>query len=690
VKRFSLAWLTLAWLALFACPAVVSGQEESTLRVEVHAGYGPGVFARGRTCPVRVDLRLPAGSPEWRGTLSLEVLPLQRAELRPSVHDWIAVELGAGSAKRFLLTFRGDRARGVRVVLRTDAGDLAYSEEFSYQQGPCDLSAGLPLFGTLAVEGQPPPPVSWPGEVADHLLNATGLRHRLDNLKRAAAVRVDPRVLDEPGGLAGIDALLVLEPPGLDAARIAELGAWVEEGGLLLVSAGKRGVQWSLDSIAELLPFEVTGLKLTPQALDGLENLPPKLSARPASLLLGTPRRGAQVLVANRAGAPLVVSWPRGKGRVSVLTFSLRLGHLDDSVRAAIVHAALPLPRLELQDADLFDALEASEQAALREAIEKRTSSAWVWWLILALVFVVGPVDYLVWRRWPNPKVTWGSLLVITLGFSVAAFYLGKRGSGRELQSQSVWIVDGLPGQDPDALRPVEGLFAVAAQGFRREVFLLPETLRFEPTGSPFWSGRSAAQQGHWGMHRNSALAALGLGSPLTLRVRGRARVSFPFSARWRPDGRLSLSSHTKYDLSVVILRREGWIRESLRPGVTRSTHDFASGCASLDGLVGGGSPLFGSKSGRQVSVQGVVGASFHDLALEDEHISGDVGGALRRGVDLSHLLRWGEGATLLVATVPGPPGLVRAGADLTPLRGVGKTVYRLLLPAPPPPEDER
>ncbi|MGE0706783.1 MAG: hypothetical protein AB7N76_06220 [Planctomycetota bacterium] len=637
-----------------------SASDPDAPSVSVHAGYGPGVFPRGRTCPVAVDLSLGGGALPFRGSLQLEVLDPELTG-RPSLHDWLPVELGPGASKRYLLRLRGDDAKGARLVLRDEAGREAWASELRYGEALAMLPAGLPLFGTLAPADGGKPRLHWPAALVASLSPGILLGERAAVLERAPAVPIARRLLDAEGALSGVDALIVAEPPGLEAHQAQALTAWVEEGGLLLLGAGTRGIEWSNDALAPLLPMEVLAQA---QRLGALRALG---SERAVGLLRGKLRAGARVLQRGPDDDPLLVTWRRGRGQVSLVTFGLDVPELgEDEARRRLIASALPLPEPRLRETEPWDALEEAGLALTTNALAARTSSAWTGWLVLLLLLVVGPLDYLVWRRWPGPRVTWGLLLVVTLGFSALAFALGHTG-GAPLESDAAWVIDACDAGGAGEARGaqpvvVEGLVALLGQGYRSELLTLPAGLRFEPAGGAAAGERCSRRQGRWALHERAAAVELGLAGPLSLRVRGRARAAFPFVARWTAEGEVELKNVSGRALTFTILGAPRTGEMVLSPGERRVVLFQRDGAAPQGQL---------------------TRASLRERARVEESRGGspsdEESGALARGVDLSARLDWDPFGVAIVAEDRAPPALVSVGERPLPVQG--RALYRCFLP---------
>lgn len=459
-------------------PAEVDVAAGGGLAVDLEVGFGPGVVAAGRACPVRVGLRLAGDGLPLVGELALETWIDDDPAAPRTVHARAAVELQPGSSKRHLLCFRADEAAGVRVVLRDAGGRVRFRRRVAYGDEPDQLwrlERGVPLYATLrlSAEGER---VFWPSALV-HYARAGSDRGRLDGAE-AVAVHLEPADL-AAGVLAGLDALLVPAPPGLSPPAAEAVERFVAAGGRLLLGTGARGGSWPRDSLGPLSPFEVdpAGPALVPGALAALD---PEATGEVA-LLRTRLREGASVGARAPGGQPLAARWRWGKGWVAALAFPLRTP-LSDAAFSGLVRRALELsPPPDPLRLTAADALEQDALSDLAEAAGDEGSVRWIGLVLLGLLVTLGPVDYGIWRWRPGPRTTWSALIVTSAGFSALAFALGHTGS-EGLVARGVALVDHGP-RSPN--RPVEALLCLASRRYDRYALALPEGLRVSPAIQP-------------------------------------------------------------------------------------------------------------------------------------------------------------------------------------------------------------
>lgn len=670
--RRALAPLTA--LLLLAYPALAW----ATPSLDAQAGYA-AVYSPARPLPVRVQLSLPVGEAPFAGLLVLEAWQEEGGAPR-CIHALREVELGPGSAKHYLLEFRPDRSKGVRLRLLDGKARIVAERVFAYGVELQETPPGVPLVGTLRVpEGRTA--LYWPNAYRHWSPEDT------ESPPGAVAVEVGRELL-APGGLGGLSGLVIAEGQSLEGPELQALEDWVYEGGQLLVAPGSRPLDED-HPLSGLLPFLPKSQRRVRGAVAEFE---PAGGEGSASLLTGVRREGAWVTHAAPDGTPVVLSWSRGRGRVSLLTAALRAPALgSEEVRAALFARAFAFDELQPRGAPRVDVLEQSDLRPVRQGAEKEVDRAWIGLLVMAFLFVVGPLDYLLWRWRPGPRMTWITLTVSSLGFSALAFLVGTRGTGPGLEARATWIVDAFP----DGSAAADGMFVVA--GRRHSAYRLrsEQGLRFYLSGTP--ESGEARLQGDILLGPSEARFNLGLGACLPLRVRGRlSSFEAPLQARWVGAGQVELTRAPGVDGSVetLVVTAEG--RQSLRVGTKPERVDLSAlvrhsdrGISLVDeeGLMHqnpGGAGLWTSAARilREKCQGDLSGFSAFDDPIDGVHW----------GLERSAWLR--RGHVVVIAKLRSTPGLVQSPDLSEALARRGLTFVRIQLAperegAPPEPAKE-
>ncbi len=658
----------LSLLLVLAAPAAaqVTVAPPPGLEVSVRAGFGPGIARPGRPCPVVVSLRLAPNAAPVVGRLGLEVL---HAEPGPRcVHDVEVVELQPGSSRRVALAFRADATRGVRVVLRDSTGWTRFSQDVVYGAGPGGLlllENDVPLYGVLRPPGSRAV-AGWPGELAS--LVRDGIALGSVDTRQAAAVVLGPEQLEERG-LGALSALLIPEAPGLEPAQAEAVRRWVLSGGKLLVAAGAGGgVAWPGDSLAPLLPLEVRGQELREGALAELD---PDAPAHPVAVLLGTPRPGGSVLADAGEDAPLLTSWLYGKGAVAALGIT-QDAPVGSGALAEALRGALHLPAETLRDLTASDALEEETCGAVAEEVDDAISSGWIVLVFFGFLLLVGPLDYLLWRKAPGPRVSWASLLVASGVCSALAFTLG-RSAEEPLVVRAVALLDparaGAPGE-PAGLA-VDALVCLGSRRFDEYALAAPEGLSWWPAIPPIEEtvrlkpeAPDPRRVAAWDVRREALRIALGLDAVAPFRLRGAVAAAPPVVLEEGPEGSALRNDST----------RTLWVTLA-RPGRPLRWRRLARG----DTLPLDPESWSGGLGGPADAITfALAAACFVDLAPGERHGHGE-------GIDLS-AVRDAGGTVLLLAGLPLPFELVDRNGRRVAVEG--EALLRVVL-APAGEEDE-
>jgi len=311
-------------------------------------------------------------------------------------------------------------------------------------------SAGEPIWnGRFA--GRPiEPSTPWVVVIGEPLGIDTIGKNELLGREATVAVSSIETAADLPDRLAGWEGvdLLVINPPGmpvlqtLDSGQIAALTDWVRQGGRLLVSLGSDGAEMLTTSpwIAELIGIEPGGAlqRLDPAALETYvaSSVPlPTLDSYPL------PLEGGRTLIpggrtTSRQPARLAMERIVGLGRVGVTAFGLHTAEL-----AAWPDRLTVITRMHpgLLDADTdrrrevrirstvgYEDFAGQIHTALdRFDSHRRLPFSIVSLILLGLIAIVGPLDYLLVRKWVGkPLFGWISFPVAIISASCLVIFL--------------------------------------------------------------------------------------------------------------------------------------------------------------------------------------------------------------------------------------------------------------------------
>jgi hypothetical protein len=272
-----------------------------------------------------------------------------------------AVDGGAGAAAEpgpsagRLLEIRA----GAQVLASVPLGPAVKSEEVAIELPPNPpelLRAGLT--GTDAIPEDDEAPVVAAGgalpmavvvdTAATHV--ATGgpppIEQALTALELDAQVHPLPAVPEHPDELNAVAALIVDDVPGFTPEVRRNIAAWVERGGVLLLTLGPRAAAAPLGASFDPLvpgvvrwgPSPAPGVDPATAALfgpsaEGMADLAPhgRASVDPEAVT------GAEILARWKDGAPLLLRRSLGRGAVLALTLPLSTDESDLALRPAFL-----------------------------------------------------------------------------------------------------------------------------------------------------------------------------------------------------------------------------------------------------------------------------------------------------------------------------------------------------------------
>jgi len=232
---------------------------------------------------------------------------------------------------------------------------------------------------------------------------------------------------DQSQGWQALDALVIAgaDTGAFTTAQRAALGAWLAEGGKLLVTGGSNW-QMSAVGLAEFLP-------ITPEATRQVENLsalggyfrqnPPV--AQGATLTAGTLQANSQVLI-EQEGLPLLTRRAIGFGEVYYLAADPGLAPLKnwdgmETVYSHLLGAQMARPRWAgwpWEEYAIRNALAALPELGLPSFLLV------CGWLGFYLV-IIGPVNFIVLRRLKRPELAWLTVPVLVAMFTAFAYVSG-------------------------------------------------------------------------------------------------------------------------------------------------------------------------------------------------------------------------------------------------------------------------
>ncbi|HMA34408.1 MAG TPA: hypothetical protein VKY74_07975 [Chloroflexia bacterium] len=280
--------------------------------------------------------------------------------------------------------------------------------------------------------------------------------------------------------LGGLDALVFAgtDTSSLSADQRQAIAGWVVAGGTLVVAGGSNSA--AAAGLADLLPVTLAGsyplTSLAPLATFAGGTAPPANGVLASDLQL-RPETGARVLV-DAAGHPLLVRRTLGAGEVFALA-------LDPSV-----------PPLKIWDggADFWKQVFATHLVSQSAGAARRTGNLYnqasssslggsssyylgqlspfdlpalqlpgvglVGGFLFLYVLVLGPINYLLLRRWGRSDLAWITIPGLILLFAALAYLVGYNSKGSQLRLTTATVVHTYPAAPIATVDSFVGLFS--------------------------------------------------------------------------------------------------------------------------------------------------------------------------------------------------------------------------------------
>lgn len=250
------------------------------------------------------------------------------------------------------------------------------------------------------------------------------------------------------------------------------------------------------------LPLPPTGrhAAVSPAAIaEVFARLPPDQSFDRAELLVHVARSLGGRVVLRLQGEPLVFRAPRGRGTITVLTFSPeREPFRSWSNRSWFWVRLLDLPGEWFASADFNAPSGQSIDGIFGAMIETRQVRklpvSWLLALLGVYLLVIGPVDQYVLKKLNRQMLTWITFPAYVVLFSLLIYFIGYKLRAGETEWNQLDVVDVLPrGEDAELRgRTYVSLYSSSNARYPVACDLRHATLRGEFLG--YWRGQDAGR----------------------------------------------------------------------------------------------------------------------------------------------------------------------------------------------------
>jgi len=306
----------------------------------------------------------------------------------------------------------------------------------------------------------------------------------------ARVAQLKPADLPEkPQAWQSLSALIMsnIDTGTLTTEQKSALKSWLASGGTLLVTGGLKW-QGTVAGLKDFLPVEVNGTKNVNSlsALQAYLKDPNPLEAGTV-LSIGQVHEGANVLV-EQAGVPLLVQKPVGFGTVYYLAADPGLQPLSGWAGNQDFYTQLlgfqpPIPRWSKASWYGYNANQAL--GAISEL--GLPSILYISCLMGIYVFVIGPLNYFVLRRFKRRELAWVTIPVLVIIFSFLAYGSGMFYRGATPILNRLVVAQAWDGVDQAHAHALVGIYSPV-----RARYDLDSTEHFLP--QPFTGGNANVQ----------------------------------------------------------------------------------------------------------------------------------------------------------------------------------------------------
>jgi hypothetical protein len=212
-----------------------------------------------------------------------------------------------------------------------------------------------------------------------------------------------------------------------------------------------------------------------PPATSNLEN-DPQFESALLQIFTGAPRDGT--IVIGDADTPLAVTAERGRGRITVLTFSPEREPFVSWKNRPYFWAKLAgIPRSRLEAGNNGNPARLGSDGIFGSMIDskqvRKLPLGWLLLLLAAYLAVIGPLDQYWLKKLNRQMLTWITFPLYVVAFSGLIYLIGFHLRAGELEWNELNIVDVLPGQERAVLRgetyvsiysPVNATYPIGSQ----------------------------------------------------------------------------------------------------------------------------------------------------------------------------------------------------------------------------------
>ena len=427
---------------------------------------------------VEIDARpLMAGRYEVGGWMAIAVTLVNGGE---PTEGHLSAETRSGIMRRFVEMPAGAR-KVVTLHVQPDAFQRRITVRYDEPNGAVESVVEVRVFeqtsGQLAIVGD------GAGTLRPQLL-AVGDDSRPEPINLALA-----DVPERPEPLAGLSGMVwAADSTALSDAQRRSIERWVADGGQLAVVGGGDW-QARTDRFTDLLPLEGLGARDgVPQSALASWAGGESAAVETATVVTGTPRADARVLVSAGDGTPLVTLRPVGAGRVILIGSDLATeAHRGWSGAPGFWSRLMPSTAALEQFWGGFPVREEAENA-MSQALGNVPSLAvppaeLLLVVIVGYILLIGPVSYVVLRRLDRRELAWITAPLLVVLFTACSYGIGSTLKGGEVIVNQISLVRSSGAGGTAMVQAYAGIFSPERATFDLTVEADALMAQLRPTG---------------------------------------------------------------------------------------------------------------------------------------------------------------------------------------------------------------
>jgi hypothetical protein len=398
---------------------------------------------------------------------------------------------------------------------------------------------------------------------------------------------------ERPEPLAGVDVIVwAADSTALTPAQRRSLERWVAAGGQLIVLGGPDW-QARSEAFSDLLP--VSGLHAVDDAnANGLSGwLGGTAPAGKMTAASGKPADGALVLATlqEKSAEPLLAAISRGAGRVFYFAVDLATDQFRGWDGASLLWSRL-VPE-DLVTAQFGGVIPGPDQAnSMTQALASLPSLdvppvELLLAVIVGYILLIGPISYLVLRRFDRRELAWLTAPLLVIVFSACSYGIGSSLKGSEVILNQINLVRVAAGGSAASVEAYAGVFSPSKATY--DLTVKADALLATLNSSNFQAQPQANQltyvtdQGNPAHLRGLDVSVFGFQS-----VRADAVVDYQpaLQVEWRVrehgiEGTVTNTGSLEIEDVALIGQNTGTLIGTLKPGQSK---DFSGSLANLNG----------------------------------------------------------------------------------------------------------